>query len=91
MSETADLLEENAALKAMLIAKDGRYPMARIVNLGDAGQESWEQLRKAAGATAQFEILLLDELWQTVFQRLGIRAELERAVAAVREVLLAAV
>ncbi|MCB1484674.1 MAG: hypothetical protein KDJ17_07265 [Hyphomicrobiaceae bacterium] len=66
-------------ITAMLIAKDGRYPMARIVNLGDAGQESWEQLRKAAGATAQFEILLLDELWQTVFQRLGIRAELERA------------
>ncbi len=63
---------------ALLIAKDGRYPGARVVNLSVAGTESWDELRQMAQASSQFEILLLDELWQTVFQRLGMRAQLER-------------
>lgn len=65
-------------LTALLIAKAGRYPLARVVNLSEARTESWDDLRKMANASSQFEILLLDELWQTVFQRLGLRAQLER-------------
>ena len=65
----------------LVIAMDGpRAFTARVVNMlpGDPWLDPYKAFGPSSGATTRVQIMRLTELWQTVFQRLGIRGELEK-------------